>query len=568
MNPISINCHTTGDGFEIIFKNGRLDVPDQKGGYIISSGCGSGKTESIKQLITQKADQGIMYCVDTIAEVDKMYNWILDNNVLPASEILRLHGNEEARDDLEEYWERPETVMCKKVILLTHIRFWTDLINYFMIYLPSSPVPVFDGNFAALMGRDDLRRYIIFDETPVFFKPFVTFSRPSLGCFSEKVSGKWQCKVKAELRDSYNTFISDTKSDFGNKSHVLGRIKRDVVLECIPRYWNAWKEMEKGAELNISFYPHNLCQDVMKAYVLVYEGAGDVLLNDAKPFKLLNIEKKYDVSVTFQNIPAPQERNQNFDKVRFEETINTLHELLRGRLNEKTLIVVWKNIGTDRDDESCGKSEWARLIDARLMSLGFMSGREYSITYFGSNKTKSTNEYRDYTGIILLGDWTIPNTSASSIRNAFMSRTTTEDYRLWYYVQLLSRIGIRNLDGGTYQVWYSSDYKVGFIKTLSDYFNNNAYLPSVKPLSSDWLGEVILKRAIKIRKETKVEIEKLVSYASGMKDAILNGQGMTLNISLDKLYELCPRSVKKSYLYERGLGKALGYLDIVLNITT
>lgn len=568
MNSISINCHTTGDGFEISFKNGQLSVPDQKGGYIVSSGCGSGKTESIKQLITQKADQGIMYCVDTIAEVDKMYDWILDNRILTESEVLRLHGNEEARDDLEEYWERPETVMCKKVILLTHIRFWTDLINYFMIYRPSSPVPVFDGDFVALMGRDDLRRYIIFDETPVFFKPFVTFSRPSLGCFSEKVSGKWQCKGKAELRDSYNTFISDTRSDFVNKSHALGRVKRDVFLECIPRYWNDWKMMEKGAELNISFYPHNLCQDVMKAYVLVYEGAGDVLLHDAKPFKLLDIEKKYDASVTFQNIPAPQERNRNFDKVKFEETINTLHNLLRVRRHEKTLVVVWKNIGSEKDDEPCGKSEWAGLIDSRLMSLGFMPGKEYSITYFGSNKTKSTNEYRDYTGIVLLGDWTIPNTSAASIRNAFMSRTTIEEYRLWYYVQLLSRIGIRNLDGGIYHVWYSSDYKAGFIKTLSDYFNNNTYLSPVKLLPSDWLGEVILKRAIKIRKGTKAEIEELAACVPDMKDAILNGQSMTLNISLDRLYELCPRSVRKRYLYERGLGKALGHLGIALNITT
>ena len=78
----AVTPHTTGNGFAMRLKTGEIDVPDRQGGYIISSGCGSGKTESIKRLIALKANQGILYSVDTVAEVDKMYNWTIENNIL------------------------------------------------------------------------------------------------------------------------------------------------------------------------------------------------------------------------------------------------------------------------------------------------------------------------------------------------------------------------------------------------------------------------------------------------------------------------------------------------------
>ena len=40
--------NSTGDGFRMKLSTGVIDVPDDNGGYIISSGCGSGKPESIK----------------------------------------------------------------------------------------------------------------------------------------------------------------------------------------------------------------------------------------------------------------------------------------------------------------------------------------------------------------------------------------------------------------------------------------------------------------------------------------------------------------------------------------
>ena len=42
--------HSTGPGFRMGLKTGEIDVPDQSGGYIVSSGMGSGKTEASRAL--------------------------------------------------------------------------------------------------------------------------------------------------------------------------------------------------------------------------------------------------------------------------------------------------------------------------------------------------------------------------------------------------------------------------------------------------------------------------------------------------------------------------------------
>ena len=132
----NIEPHQNGPGFLMRLKTGEIDVPDDRGGYIISSGCGSGKTESIKSLIRNKYDDGILYCVDTREELDKMYNWIIDNLVnsgLKREDVMIISSDDEHYISLSEYKDNPEIIMQKKILLITHVRFWTDLINFFLI---------------------------------------------------------------------------------------------------------------------------------------------------------------------------------------------------------------------------------------------------------------------------------------------------------------------------------------------------------------------------------------------------------------------------------------------------
>lgn len=160
---------TTGKGFTMQLNTGTIDVPDKPGGYIISSGCGSGKTESIKSLIRQKYNEGILYCVDTREELKKMYNWIISDLVddkpgegLKSTDVMIVSSGSEFAYSLDQYRDKPEILMEKKIILITHVRFWTDLINYFLVYQPKEKVTPFDGNFNKLMQRKRFKRLYSF----------------------------------------------------------------------------------------------------------------------------------------------------------------------------------------------------------------------------------------------------------------------------------------------------------------------------------------------------------------------------------------------------------------------
>ena len=562
--PSRIIPHPTGPGFEATFKNGTLDIPDRQGAYLISTGCGAGKTEGIKELIGLKQDEGVIYCVDTKAEVDKMYEYLKGNSIVAETDMLRLHGD--AKTELDAYRDHPEDIMLKKVILLTHVRFWSDLIHYFLIFNPLTIPGAFDGDFKALMMRDDLRKWILFDETPLLYMSFARISRAVLGCLSEKIGKLWQCKSLRDMQDSYMKFVEGTADAFTKSSHKLARLKRDTTLAIIPRFWPAWINKVKQDKMELQFYSTDICQKDIKTHILFYEGVGEVLLRGLKHITLLDIPSKYNSTVDFIPLDVePQKRSDKLDQVTFDNMMDEVEKTLKTEDGNKTLIVCWKNIGHFIDNQSTGKADWKDLIDAELMRRAFISDTDYSITYYGAADTKSTNQYRDYQNTILLGDWNTPESFAAQVRTAFNSTTTIEDYRVWYYTQLICRIGIRNLAGGSFKVYYTKDYKPLFINQLNEYLNMNQYTPKSKPKNKKrWFDDIA--KACGIREPQKGDIEKLATMYPDLKTEIETGHSYTLTIPLAQLTVICPRKEKRRRAY-LPLEKALGKLHITLVIS-
>lgn len=174
--------------------------------------------------------------------------------------------------------------MEKKVILITHVRFWTDLINHFLIYKPQKEVAPFDGDFRTLMGRDDLRGYVIFDETPTFINPFVEFDRSMLGIFGKTdENGNIVCKPPEELGRYYDLFIRGGRNDLFNQAYRINRMKRDVVLGLIPKYYGSWV-MSDTDKVGITFYPVDLCPGSMtiSTHILIFEGRA-ISFSEAHP---------------------------------------------------------------------------------------------------------------------------------------------------------------------------------------------------------------------------------------------------------------------------------------------
>lgn len=554
--------HSTGPGFRMRLKTGEIDVPDESGGYIVSSGMGSGKTESIKSLIRHKHDEGILYCVDTRDELEKMFGWIVENlvveGVLRMEDVMIISSDPGRADFLGQYRDNPEILMEKKVILITHVRFWTDLINHFLIYKPGKEVDPFDGDFRALMRRDDLRRYIIFDETPTFINPFVEFDRSMLGIFGKTdENGNIVCKPPEELDRYYDLFIRGGRNDLFNQAYRINRMKRDVVLGLIPKYYGSWM-MSDTDRVGITFYPVDLCPEGMtiSTHVLIFEGAGNILFRGSTRFTLLDTESKYNTVTEFRKMDFGLSR-KCFDEVGFGTFVKRI-----GRLIDKpSLIVCWKDI--NGDDDGPGKSGYAERFRRLLVAEGVDPGL-FTVTYYGATDNKSTNSYRDVEQIFLCGDWNLPNTESAKIRRAYGTTTDPHSQKDWYFSQLITRIGIRkHIEGEVYTVWYTDDFDERFIERMDAYFNENRVVDRKSVSHNDWEKRL---EGMKIRSNLKDEIILLARYDKDMQKAITMDDEYTKEVTFVYLEMIgIKRYVRERRKYDR-LVETLSKLKITLVI--
>ena len=557
-----ITPHSTGPGFRMRLKTGEIDVPDGRGGYIVSSGMGSGKTESIKSLIRHKHDEGILYCVDTRDELEKMFGWIVENlvveGVLRMEDVMIIYSDHGRADILGQYRDNPEVLMEKKVILITHVRFWTDLINHFLIYKPQKEVAPFDGDCRTLMGRDDLRGYVIFDETPTFINPFVEFDRSMLGIFGKTdENGNIICKPPEELGRYYDLFIRGGRTGLFNQAYRINRMKRDVVLGLIPKYFGSWV-MSVTDKVGITFYPVDLCPGGMtiSTHILIFEGAGNILFRGSTRFTLLDTESKYNTVTEFRKMDFGLSR-KCFDEAGFGIFVERI-----GRLIDKpTLIVCWKDI--NGDDDGPGKSGYAERFKRLLVAEGVDPGL-FTVTYYGATDNKSTNSYRDVGQILLCGDWNLPNTESAKIRRAYGTSTDPHSQKDWYFSQLITRIGIRkHIEGEVYTVWYTDDFDERFIERMDAYFYENRVIGKASVSHNDWEKRL---DGMKIRSNIKEEIRLLARYDKDMQRAITMDSEYTKEVTFAYLEMIgIKRYVRERRKYDRLL-ETLNKLKITLVI--
>jgi hypothetical protein len=557
-----ITPHSTGPGFRMKLKTGEIDVPDESGGYIVSSGMGSGKTESIKSLIRHKHDEGILYCVDTRDELEKMFGWIVENlvveGVLRMEDVMIISSDPGRADFLGQYRDNPEVLMEKKVILITHVRFWTDLINHFLIYKPQKEVEPFDGDFRTLMGRDDLRGYVIFDETPTFINPFVEFDRSMLGIFGKTdENGNIVCKPPEELGRYYDLFIRGGRNDLFNQAYRINRIKRDVVLGLIPKYYDSWM-MSDTDKMGITFYPVDLCPGGMtiSTHILIFEGAGNILFRGSTRFTLLDTENKYNTVTEFRKTDFGLSR-KCFDEVRFGEFVKRISKLI----DKPSLVVCWKDI--NGDDDGPGKSGYAERFKRLLVAEG-VDPNLFTVTYYGATDNKSTNSYRDIEQIFLCGDWNLPNTESARIRRAYGTTTDSHNQKDWYFSQLITRIGIRkHIEGEVYTVWYTDDFDGRFIERMDAYFNENRVADRKSVSNTDWEKRL---EGMRIRSNIKEEIRLLAKYDKDMQRAITMNDEYTKEVTFCYLDMIGIKRSARERRYYRKLIETLGKLKITLVI--
>ncbi len=538
---------------------------------MLSTGCGSAKTECCKSIIRQKADEGILYCVDTIAELDKMYQWIIDHGLefgVRPDDVIIISSDERHEYFLHQYQNSPDILMSKKVVLITHVRFWTDLINYFLIYKPQAQVETFDCNFEKLMGRGDLRKYVIFDETPTFIQPFFSMPMSVLSSFCHRESmNRLRCYASGEIKETYNQFFRNrSTSPFPKSNTVISEIKRNVIFQLIPEYFDQWIN-STDEDVEISFTPLHLSQQKVNTHILVLEGAGNVLFEGSQFYKLIDVKQKYNCCVRFSSFPfLLKRRNDRINVNAFSYFLGWCHNhLLENQMKgKKTLLVVWKNYG--KDSAQSKNTDYYDKVAKLLSEYNELNKDMYRVIYYGSSDSKSTNDFRDFNEIILAGKWSIPNTDTQKFKISFGVDVDNKRHRLWAFIQLLCRIGIRLHDGKEYSVCYSSDFSDDFMCSLKEYMENND-LPPIPTQESDipdWLEERF-ERA-KIRANFRTDIWTLCKWNNLILEALQRGENYNPRVSLDELFSIIPKDRKKQERY-RSLLQALRKLGIKIKIT-
>ena len=526
---------------KIKLKNRNVELPDDVGNFILSTGCGSGKTYWLERFILTHYMEGMLIIVDSIVSANSLYFDLLTKLGLDANDMMLIHSKTDY-DVMNEYANNPEEVTKKKVLIMTNVRLYTEYPPVYLLYNKNGAVlSSFDGDWKKLMNNPNTRRWICIDEIPGFIQKYASVSKLHLGVLGEDDSkGGYKAKEFVAMKKYYNTFIAHSDAAWFNTATTLGLLKTDTALSIIESEYSNMIKVQGNAVIQFSpcdFQTNN-------SLVLIMEGAGDVLFKDSSIYKLIDIPQKYRAKADFHSFNVP---NLNRRNNKHQELIKSMVQSVIAILSSvkgKTLIACWNDFkgedkGTTSDNQESKDSSTVALLSEELTKADIPLD-SFSIIYYGSAESKAVNDFKDYSNIILLGKWSLPvSTSSEKFNKAFLTNTTLTRYMLWEYVQLITRIAIRQ--DRDINVFYSDDHNKDFMLTLEKYFNQN--ILDIPEEHIDWRDKV---KKLNNGKRIVSQIERLSQRFPYIPQMIVEGnQNKTINVSLKEVNNLIGKNKKR-----------------------
>lgn len=526
---------------KIKLKNRNVELPDDVGNFILSTGCGSGKTYWLERFILTHYMEGMLIIVDSIVSANSLYFDLLTKLGLDANDMMLIHSKTDY-DVMNEYANNPEEVTKKKVLIMTNVRLYTEYPPVYLLYNKNGvTLSSFDGDWKKLMNNPNTRRWIIIDEIPGFIQKYATVSKLHLGVLGDTDdNGGYKAKEFIVMEKDYNTFIAHSDAALFATTTALGKLKTDSALYIIKHKYLDMMKVQGDAV--IQFSPCDF--QTTKSLVLIMEGAGDVLFKDSSIYKLIDIPQKYRAKADFHSFNVP---NLNRRSNKHQELIKSMVQSVIAILSSvkgKTLIACWNDFkgedkGTTSDNQESKDSSTVALLSEELTKADIPLD-SFSIIYYGSAESKAVNDFKDYSNIILLGKWSLPvSTSSEKFNKAFLTNTTLTRYMLWEYVQLITRIAIRQ--DRDINVFYSDDHNKDFMLTLEKYFNQN--ILDIPEEHIDWRDKV---KKLNNGKRIVSQIERLSQRFPYIPQMIVEGnQNKTINVSLKEVNNLIGKNKKR-----------------------
>ena len=217
----------------IKLRNCSVELPDDVGNFILSTGCGSGKTYWLERFILAHYMEGMLIVVDSIVSANTLYYDLLNLLGLAATDMMLIHSQAEY-DVQNVFANTPEEVTKKKVLIMTNVRLYTEYPPVYLLYdINGVVLSPFDGDWKKMMNNPNTRRWIIIDEIHGFIQKYATVSKLHLGVLgTDDGNGGYKAKEFVAMRKDYNTFcfvrhncnIGETKnrySSFRNRTRIF-----------------------------------------------------------------------------------------------------------------------------------------------------------------------------------------------------------------------------------------------------------------------------------------------------------------------------------------------------------
>ena len=533
MNNISVQFN---DHFAVMnFLNCSIKVPMRYGGEVIASGCGSGKTTIIKEIIRQKFNEGILYSAATIEECNRMYDWIINNLIgtsingveLTINDVIVLHCENSEGNDL--FMNRPEDIGDKLIVICTHYKLTHEY-----------PEILFKKNFDQrihMVPETGLRRsvtrtmqygskyglprqFVLIDELPTCDIVRARIEKPLMGIlmdtvdnsewsineFGQRYISKLDMRYKkfddfSKMEYSYNTRAKGTSLSITKGDSEIDKFRTKLPLEVLYERFHEYNPNSEIIDAEVKYNFTDLILSGMETRFWLFDGTGDLTFENSLRFNVRTVRNKYSSPIEYIKIKNSIGRyhresslinNQNEIKRLLDENIKRMINIINE--NDKVLFLVWKNFklkSSVKRTDSINISETIFNNDFLLAdycshkiceNLGIQytgnkhikyNNKEFSIIHYQSGLDKATNEFMDYDSIVLFGNFLVPEDAVVNFNKMYDCSTSYLKFTTYQLTQSICRTRIRKHKGENIRIYYTNDWDDNYIMYLNMYLTNS-----------------------------------------------------------------------------------------------
>ena len=605
MKRIDISLHN-GE-LEFQFLNGILKLrEDDYGAYAICPGCGSGKTTNIRDLISLKWYEGVLYSSFTKEECNKMYQYCKNlvgsrgpnGELLKLEDIIVLHSDYTAEGTDNNLWRnKTHELADKRIIICTHAKLLNEPLEILLNSNFNRKLSDIIGPIRAastVCGGNLPRQWILVDEMTesniiinrinksslfgmgkIVYDKKVAVYNEETGITTYKtvalpkpmmirdINSYYEFKEHLKL---YSEMCTDFSSIFKPEKCELDKLRNSQVCQSLYYNYEEYVNSSKDTNVSVSYSYTSMIHPDMNTHLLLFDGTSDITLKDSKKFKLLTYQNKYNSKVSINKFSFPlirklkpnlSEDMELYLRDKLNKVVDSLENIIRQ--NNKTLIFTWKNFKSDNSevnddvDESNitgisrslninPKLDLTRYIAIELNNRGLIEGDNYSIEYYGSGRDKAINDYREYDAVILAGRYQVPNNVITDFNLINNTNITGVEYYANRVVQAICRTRIRLHNRQGINAYFSDDWDRSIIDYVDEYLNNGKKSYSIPNISDDIVTRL---RNLGITPKKAIKLSKLCGYDMNILTAMERGLLYKTEIDLETLYNILPMSRKR-----------------------